>query len=117
MTITEPGTSGHSTSLARKFFTAKYDQATKKYIYHLNLPYPLEESLEFTAIKVDGEEINFATDQRVKCLHCQINKKSPNSVIFPAGQDIDFIISSNEFIKKIDFIEFDNSIADFIFWK
>lgn len=115
--ITEPGKSGQSTSLARKFFTARYDTAAKKYIYRLNLPYPLDETIVFSSVKTDEKEINFVTDQNIECSHCQINKSSPKGIIFPAGQNIDFIISSDEFIKTIIFTELEGNIEDFIFWK
>ena len=78
------------------------------------LKYPLDESTEFIAVETNGEKINFTTD-RVKCLNCQKNKSDPYGLVFPAGKDIDFIITSDKLIINIKFTEQGNKVADFIF--
>ncbi|MFH1971277.1 MAG: hypothetical protein ABIJ05_02740 [Patescibacteria group bacterium] len=98
-------------------FTARFDSSSKKYIYRLRLIKPLEKDLQFTKVETDGEKINFTTDSRVACLGCQKNMNTPNSLIFPAGKDIDFIITSDQLIRVINFTESDNKANEFVFWK
>jgi hypothetical protein len=113
----EVGKGASATAMARKSYTAIFNSAINKYIYRLNLTDPLENELVFTAIKTDGEKINFITDPRVECLSCQTNNSDPYSLVFPAGQGVDFTISSDEFIKTIEFIDFKENVIKFIFWQ
>ncbi|MCX6725953.1 MAG: hypothetical protein NT052_01385 [Candidatus Shapirobacteria bacterium] len=113
----EVGKGASSTALARKTYTASFDPAINKYIYRLKLVDPLESQLTFTAVKADGEKINFINDPRVECLNCQINNNDPYGLVFPAGQGVDFMISSDQFIKTIKFTELEGSLAEFVFWK
>jgi hypothetical protein len=113
----KPGESGSSSTALSRDYTAQYDSVNNKYIYRLNLEDPMVESIAFTAVEVDGEKINFQTDSRVDCPHCQMGINDPYSLIFPAGQQVDFIISSNYFIKTIKFYELGGKIAKFVFWK
>jgi len=113
----KPGESGSSSTALSRDYTARFDLASQKYIYRLNLVDPLTESITFTAVKTDGEEINFKTDQRVDCLHCQIRIGNPYSLVFPEGKEVDFIITSDQFIKKIEFTELGDKVANFVFWK
>ncbi len=113
----KPGQSGASSSALSRDYTAQFDPASNKYIYRLNLVDPLTESLAFTAVKIDGEKINFNTDRRIECPHCQTDKSNPHGLVFPAGQDIDFIVSSDQFIKTIEFVESESTVAHFVFWK
>lgn len=116
--IIEPGTSGSSTTaLARRSYTANFDPATNTYVYRLNLKAPLENALRFEAVKVDGETIDFMNDTRIACPHCQIDAGEPNSLGFPGGQPVDFILTSDRFIKTIEFVESENNFVDFVFWK
>ena len=64
-----------------------------------------------------GEKINFTTDGRVNCFGCQKNLNTPNNLIFPAGKDIDFIITSDRMIKAINFTEPGDKVDEFVFWK
>jgi len=98
-------------------FTARFDPSTKKYIYRLHLIKPLDQNLQFTKVETDGDKINFITDSRVTCLGCQRNINTPNGLIFPAGKDIDFIITSDQLIKIIKFIEMGDKPDEFVFWK
>ena len=113
----EPGESASTTALARKSYTASFNPATKKYIYRLNLADPLENLLVFTAVKTDGEKINFINNPEVECSNCQINNSDSYGLVFPAGQGVDFIISSDQFIKTIEFTELGGSVTEFVFWK
>jgi len=107
---------GGSTSYSRDY-TARFDPINNKYVYRLYLEDPLAESIAFVAVKTDGEKINFATDSRVTCLNCQKDVGDPYSLVFPAGKDIDFIITSDRLIKNINFTEPSDKVADFFFWK
>jgi hypothetical protein len=107
---------GSSTSFSRDY-TARFDPVSNKYVYRLYLEDPLSESIAFTAVETDGEKINFTTDGRVECLNCQKDKSDPYSLVFPAGKDIDFIITSGQLIKNIKFTETGDKVADFFFWK
>lgn len=98
-------------------FTAKFEPSTKKYIYRLRLIKPLDQDLQFTKIETDSDKINFTNDSRVTCLGCQKNMNNPNSLIFPAGKDIDFIITSDLLIKVIKFTEMGDKVDEFVFWK
>ncbi|MCX6816335.1 MAG: hypothetical protein NTZ93_00445, partial [Candidatus Beckwithbacteria bacterium] len=71
----------------------------------------------FTKVETDGEKINFTTDNRVKCLNCQKGISDPFSLVFPAGKEIDFIITSDQLIKSITFTEPEDKVAEFVFWK
>ncbi|MDD4995078.1 MAG: hypothetical protein PHW53_01245 [Patescibacteria group bacterium] len=114
----EPGKSGSSSSaLARRYYTARFDPATKKYIYRLNLADPLSASIEFTAVETDGEKINFTTDSRIQCLNCQKDTSDPYGLVFPAGKNIDFTLTSDKLIMAIKFTEPGDKVAKFIFWK
>ncbi len=114
----EPGKSGSSSSaLSRRYYTARFDPATKKYIYRLNLTDPLSESITFSVVKTDGEKINFSTDLRVTCLNCQKDRGDPYKLVFTAGKSVDFIITSDQWIKTIEFTEIGDSVAKFVFWK
>lgn len=97
-------------------FTARFDSSTKKYIYRLHLIKPLDSGLQFTKIETDGEKINFITDGRIQCLSCQKVGDS-YGLVFPAGKDIDFIITSNQLIKIIKFSEPGDKADEFVFWK
>jgi len=66
-------TSGCSSSSYWRDYTARYDPVSNKYIYRLYLKDPLDESTEFIAVETNGENFNFTTDSRVKCLNCQKN--------------------------------------------
>jgi hypothetical protein len=113
----KPGkTSASSTAFSRDY-TAQYDSINNKYIYRLNLVDSLTESITFVAVKVDGEKINFITDNRVQCLNCQKDVSDPYSLVFPAGKDIDFIITNDQMMKEIKFTEPGDKVADFVFWK
>ena len=68
-------------------------------------------------VETDGEKINFTTDGRVNCFGCQKNLNTPNNLIFPAGKDIDFIITSDRMIKAINFTEPGDKVDEFVFWK
>jgi hypothetical protein len=98
-------------------FTSRFDPTTKKYIYRLRLIEPLAKDIQFTEVETDGEKINFATDIRITCLNCQKDKGSPYSLVFPAGKDIDFIITSDQLIKVIKFTEPVDKTSEFVFWK
>ena len=98
-------------------FTSRFDSSTKKYIYRLRLLESLNKDLQFTKVETDGEKINFTTDGRVKCLNCQKNTGDPYSLVFPAGKDIDFIITSDQLIRVIKFTEPGDKVAEFVFWK
>jgi len=113
----KPGESGSSSTALSRDYTAQYDSVNNKYIYRLNLEDPMVESITFTAVEVDGEKINFQTDSRVNCPHCQMGVNDPYNLVFPASQHVDFIISSNQFIKTIEFNELGGKIAKFVFWK
>lgn len=113
----KPGASGSSSTALSRDYTANFDESTQKYTYRLNLTDPLEKSIVFTTIKLDGEKINFKIDNRINCPHCQIGRNNSDTLIFPAGGDIDFIITSDEFIETIEFTESDGKIAYFVFWK
>jgi hypothetical protein len=113
----EVGKGASATALARKSYTASFDPALNKYVYRLKLDDSLENSLVFTTVKADGEGINFITDSRVECPNCQTSKSDPYGLVFPAGKGVDFVISSNQFIKKIEFTELEGSVAEFVFWK
>jgi len=97
-------------------FTARFDSSTKKYIYRLRLIKPLEKDLQFTKVETDGEKINFITDSRVECLNCQ-KVGDPYGLVFPAGKDIDFIITSDRLIRIILFTETGDKPDEFVFWK
>lgn len=113
----EPGESAHSSVLARKYFTADYNSISGKYFYHLFLTDPLVNPIVFTMVKADGEKINFKTDPRVECSDCQTDSSEPYSLIFPAGQGVDFNLSSDQFVKSIEFTETGGSVVEFVFWK
>lgn len=113
----EVGKGASATALARKSYTANFDSVLNKYIYRLNLTDPLENALVFTAVKTDGEKINFITDSRVECLNCQIKSSDPYSLVFPAGQGVDFTISSDQFVRIIEFTDSGNNVIKFIFWQ
>jgi len=98
-------------------FTSRFDSSTKKYIYRLRLIKPLDQDLQFKKVEADGEKINFTTDNRVKCLNCQKDISDPYGLVFPAGKDIDFIITSDQLIKAIKFTEPGDKVAEFVFWK
>jgi len=113
----EPGKNASSTALARRSYTARLDPVTNKYVYRLYLADPLESHIAFTTVETDGKKIDFVNDQRIECQNCQIKKSDPEGLVFPASQGVDFIISSDQFIKTIEFTEPDGSIAEFVFWK
>ncbi|MCJ7727380.1 MAG: hypothetical protein MUO96_01905 [Actinobacteria bacterium] len=98
-------------------FTSRFDTSTKKYIYRLRLLEPLNKDLQFTKVETDGEKINFTTDSRVNCLNCQKDVGDPYGLVFPAGKDIDFIITSDQLIKVVKFTEPGDKVAEFVFWK
>ena len=98
-------------------FTSRFDTATKKYIYQLRLTEPLAKDIQITKVETDGEKINFINDSRAKCLNCQKDTNNTYGLIFPAGKDIDFIITSDQLIKIITFTEPGNKVAEFVFWK
>lgn len=113
----KPGASGASSSALSRDYIARFDSTSNKYIYRLNLVDPLSESITFTAVKIDDEKVNFQTDQRVECLNCQKVVGDPYSLIFPVGKDIDFIITSDDFVNQIEFTELGDKIATFVFWR
>lgn len=104
-----------SSSAYSRDYTARFDTASKKYVYRLNFKDPLAESIAFTEVAADGKKINFSSDSRVTCLNCQIN--APYGIVFPGGNTIDFIISSNQMIKNIKLTEQGGIVDDFFFWK
>lgn len=110
-------TSGCSSTAYSRDYTARFDSTSNKYVYRLNLKDPLTESIVFIAVEVDGKNINFITDSRVTCLNCQKNMRESYGLIFPAGKDIDFIITSDQLIRNIKFTEQGNIVDDFFFWK
>jgi hypothetical protein len=114
----EPGKSGSSSSaLARRLYTASFDPVSNKYVYRLYLEDPLSESIVFTVVEVDGEKINFATDSRVTCPSCRRDRHDPYKLVFPAGKGVDFVITSDQWIKTIQFTELGDKVAEFVFWK
>lgn len=104
-----------SSSASSRDYTARFDPDSKKYVYRLNFRDPIAETILFTEVATDGNKINFSSDSRVVCINCQIN--APYGLVFPGGSTIDFIISSNQMIKDIKFIEQDGVVDDFFFWK
>lgn len=76
-------------------FTSRFDPSSKKYIYRLLLLKQLSKDIQFTKVETDGEKINFITDSWVKCLNCQKDEGDSYGLVFPAGKDIDFIITSD----------------------
>jgi hypothetical protein len=98
-------------------FMARFDSSTKKYIYRLHLVKPLDQDIQFTKIETDGDKINFLTDIRVTCLGCQKGVGTPYGLVFPAGKNIDFIITSDKLIKIIKFTETQDKADEFVFWK
>jgi hypothetical protein len=98
-------------------FTSKFDSSSKKYIYHLQLQEPLKKGIQFTKVEADGEKINFTTNNQIKCLNCQKDVGNPYGLIFPAGKDIDFTVTSDQLIRVIKFTEPEDKEAEFIFWK
>ncbi len=97
-------------------FTSKFDASSHKYIYHLQLQEPLKKEIRFTKVEIDDEKINFAIDNRIKCSNCQ--KDAGNfGLIFPAGKDIDFAVTSDRLIMVITFTEPGDNEAEFVFWK
>lgn len=98
-------------------FTSRIDPFTKKYIYRLRLIKPLTNDIQFTKIEADNEKINFITDSRVMCLDCQKDTGNPYGLIFPAGKNIDFIITSDQLIRVIVFTESGDKIDEFVFWE
>jgi len=113
----KPGkTSASSTAFSRDY-TAQYDSINNKYTYRLNLVDSLAESITFFAVKVDGEKINFKTDRRVDCSHCQMGVSNSYSLVFPAGKSVNFIITNDQMIKTITFTEQGDKMANFVFWK
>ena len=98
-------------------FTARFDSSAKKYIYRLHLIKPLDQNLQFTKVETDGDKINFSSDSRVTCLDCQKGVGTSYGLVFPAGKDIDFIITSDKLIKIIKFTEPGDKPDEFIFWK
>jgi hypothetical protein len=114
----EPGKSGSSSSaLARRVYTASFDPVSSKYVYRLYLEDPLSDSIVFTAVKTDGEKINFATDSRVTCSTCRKDRHDPYKLVFPAGKGVDFAITSDQWVKTIQFTELGDKVAEFVFWK
>jgi len=113
----KPGESASSSAYARRSYTAQFDSNTQQYIYHLTLSDPIIETVSFKTVKTDGKAINFQTDRQVECMNCQKEINDPNVLIFPAGRNIDFIISSKQFIKVIEFTELSGSVISFVFWK
>jgi len=107
---------GNNTSYSRDY-SASFDSDSNKYIYRLYLEDPIAESIVLTDIKIDGEKINFTTDNRVTCLNCQKDAENPYGLIFPVGKDIEFIISSDIFVKDIKLTETGDKVAGFIFWE
>ena len=98
-------------------FRAKFDPSSKKYIYHLQLLKPLDKAIQFTKVETDNEKINFTTDRQMRCLNCEKDTSNPYGLIFPAGKDIDFIITNDQLIKAIRFTEPGDKEAEFVFWK
>jgi hypothetical protein len=116
LTKQEMARSGGSTAYSRDY-TARFDPISNKYIYRLLLEEPLVEPLQFTAVRTDGERINFSTDNRIGCSNCQKETDNPYAIVFPSGKNIDFIITSEQFIQTINFSQADGKISHFIFWK
>jgi hypothetical protein len=98
-------------------FMARFDPSVNKYIYRLQLSKPLSQDINFLKVETDGKKINFITDDRVTCLNCQKSKEEPSTLIFPANQDIDFIVASDQIIRTIYFTEPGGKVAEFIFWE
>jgi heme/copper-type cytochrome/quinol oxidase subunit 2 len=98
-------------------FTSKFDPSVQKYLYHLRLSEPLIKSIQFTGVEIDGVKINFITDSWVECLNCQKSADDPHGLVFPVGRNIDFIVTSNQMIKVIKFIESGDKAAEFVFWE
>ena len=98
-------------------FTSKFDPAIKKYVYRLKLTKPLDNEISFIKVEADNGKINFATDDRVMCLACQKDADKSYGLIFPAGKNIDFIITSNQLIRVITFTEPGDKIDEFVFWE
>ena len=98
-------------------FTSRFDTSTKKYIYRLQLLEPLSKDIQFTKIETDGEKINFSTDSQIECLNCQKDIGDPYGLVFPANKDINFVITSDQLIKAINFTEAGNKMDEFVFWK
>jgi hypothetical protein len=116
LTRQEMSERGTSSGLSRDY-TARFDAADNKYLYRLTLVDPLDESVAFMDVRTDGEKINFRTDGRVECPNCQMGAGDPYRLVFPAGQSIDFIITSDRMIRNIEFTEPGNNVANFVFWK
>jgi hypothetical protein len=76
----------------------------------------LSKDIQFAKVETDGEKINFTIDSRVKCLNCQNDKSDPYDLVFPAGKNIDFIITSDQFIKMVKFTEQVDKVDEFVFW-
>ena len=104
-----------SSSAYSRDYTARFDPASKKYIYRLNFRDPMPETIVFTEVATNGNKINFGSGSRIICINCQIN--APYGLVFPGGSTIDFIISSNQMIKNIKFIEQGGVVDEFFFWK
>jgi len=98
-------------------FTSRFDSSSKKYIYHLQLLEPLSKDIQFTKVETDNEKINFTTDGQMECLNCRKDINDPYSLVFPAGKDIDFVITSDHLIKVINFTESGDKVTEFVFWK
>ncbi len=98
-------------------FASRIDPSIKKYIYRLRLIKPLTNEIRFTKVETDNEKINFTTDNRIMCLDCQKDTSSPYGLVFPAGKNIDFIITSNQLIRVIIFTELGDKVDEFIFWE
>ena len=113
----KPGETSAGSSALSRDYTMHFDSTRNKYIYRLYLEDPLAESITFKAIRADAEKINFVTDNLVTCLNCQKDVNNPFSLIFPAGKNIDFIVTSDQWIKKIQFTETGDKIAEFVFWQ
>ncbi|MDD5696704.1 MAG: hypothetical protein PHO90_01860, partial [Candidatus Pacebacteria bacterium] len=77
----------------------------------------LENAIEFMEVKIDGKKINFIPDQRVECPTCLASVNNPYGLVFPAGEGVDLTISSDQFIKTIEFVESNDSTASYVFWK
>ncbi len=113
----EPGENASSSALARRYYTARFDPVSNVYIYRLYLEDPLSQSIVFSSVETDGEKINFATDRRIDCANCQKDESDFYRLVFPAGSTVDFIITSDQFIKTIEFTESNQSVASYSFWK
>ncbi len=98
-------------------FASRIDPATKKYIYRLRLIKPLTNEIRFTKVEADNEKINFTTDSRAMCLDCQKNTGNPYGLVFPAGKNIDFIITSDKLIRVMVFTESGDKTDEFVFWE